>query len=100
LRKSLKRCPKTALPPSRGLHEGLLHYISRSAFAIAMKQFVPLTDEMLYSKAGPPMRLVPYRCGMVCRRAADEEPQPLQHLREWHEEAIVPNALLAARLPA
>jgi len=69
-------------------------------FAIAMKQFVPLTDEMLYSRAGPLMRLVPYRCGMLCHRGPDEEREPLQRLREWHEEAVIPSALLAVHRPA
>ncbi len=33
-----------------------------------MLQFVPLTDEMLYSCNGPPLRLVPYQCGLPCVR--------------------------------
>lgn len=33
-----------------------------------MLQFVPLTDEMLYSRNGPPLRLVPYQCGLPCVR--------------------------------
>lgn len=34
-----------------------------------MKQFVPLTDEMLYGTGGPPAVLIPYRCGMPCLHA-------------------------------
>jgi hypothetical protein len=33
-----------------------------------MLQFVPLTDEMLYSWHGPTLPLVPYRCGLACAR--------------------------------
>lgn len=33
-----------------------------------MLQFVPLTDEMLYAWKGPPLPLVPYRCGLPCVR--------------------------------
>ena len=33
-----------------------------------MRQFVPLTDEMLYARNGPPLRLVPYQCGLPCAR--------------------------------
>src|SRR5947207_5442944 len=69
-------------------------------FAIAMKQFVPLTDEMLYGLAGPPVSLVPYRCGMVCRRELVEERKPAPRPREWCEEAVIPSALLLAHLPA
>jgi hypothetical protein len=62
-----------------------------------MKQFVPLTDEMLYSLAGPPMPLVPYRCGMLCRRDALEEREPSRMPRE---ERANPSALLLVHLPA
>lgn len=31
-----------------------------------MRQFVPLTDEMLYQMGGLPMPLVPYRAGLEC----------------------------------
>jgi len=34
-----------------------------------MQQFVPLTDELLYSAGGLPAHLVPYRVGMPCGRA-------------------------------
>lgn len=33
-----------------------------------MLQFVPLSDEMLYAREGPPLLLVPYRCGLPCAR--------------------------------
>lgn len=33
-----------------------------------MRQFVPLTDEMLYARNGPPLQLVPYQCGLPCAR--------------------------------
>ena len=39
-----------------------------------MKQFVPLTDDMLYRPGGPPAMLVPYQCGVVCCHRAGEEP--------------------------
>lgn len=35
-----------------------------------MKQFVPITDELLYSHDGPVLRLVPYRCGLPCSHDA------------------------------
>ena len=41
-----------------------------------MKQFVPITDELLYGEAGLPAELVPYRCGLPCRHAAAEDAQP------------------------
>jgi hypothetical protein len=31
-----------------------------------MKQFVAMTDEMLYRSDGPPGPLVPYQCGVFC----------------------------------
>ena len=31
-----------------------------------MKQFVAMTDEMLYRPDGPPGPIVPYRCGVFC----------------------------------
>lgn len=36
---------------------------------IAMRQFVPMTDELLYRAGGPPGRLVPYRAGLECWHA-------------------------------
>lgn len=38
-----------------------------------MKQFVPLTDDMLYRAGGPPAMLVPYHCGVACWHRAREE---------------------------
>lgn len=34
-----------------------------------MRQFVPMTDELLYRAGGPPGRLVPYRAGLHCWHA-------------------------------
>ena len=31
-----------------------------------MKQFVAVTDELLYRSDGPPGPLVPYQCGVFC----------------------------------
>ncbi|MBN8885445.1 MAG: hypothetical protein J0I77_06980 [Rudaea sp.] len=38
-----------------------------------MRQFVPMTDEMLYRAGGPPCRLVPYRAGLDCWHALGED---------------------------
>jgi len=38
-----------------------------------MRQFVPLTDEMLYAMGGLPGPLVPYRAGLACWRALGNE---------------------------
>ena len=67
---------------------------------MVMRQFVPLTDEMLYSLAGPPMPLVPYCCGMVCRRELVEELEAVPRAREQREPLAMPNATLSAYLPA
>ena len=61
-----------------------------------MKQFVPLTDEMLYSLVGPPVPLVPYRCGLPCQRELSEEHKPPVRARE----ESMPSASLSAHLPA
>lgn len=46
-----------------------------------MKQFVPMTDEMLFSAKSPLAALVPYRSGMACLHR-------LSHLRE-QEQALL-----------
>lgn len=38
-----------------------------------MRQFVPMTDELLYRVGGPPGRLVPYRAGLDCWHALGED---------------------------
>ncbi len=38
-----------------------------------MKQFVAMTDEMLYRSDGPPGPLVPYQCGVFCWHQLREE---------------------------
>ena len=38
-----------------------------------MRQFVPMSDEMLYRAGGPPGRLVPYRVGLDCWHALGED---------------------------
>lgn len=38
-----------------------------------MKQFVPLTDDMLYQAGGPPVMLVPYHYGIPCCHRASED---------------------------
>jgi len=38
-----------------------------------MKQFVPITDDMLYRGGGPPGPLVPYCVGMMCGWMAGAE---------------------------
>ena len=38
-----------------------------------MRQFVPMTDELLYRAGGPPGRLVPYRAGLRCWHALGED---------------------------
>lgn len=38
-----------------------------------MKQFVAMTDDMLYRSDGPPGPMVPYQCGVFCwHRLRDE----------------------------
>jgi hypothetical protein len=34
-----------------------------------MRQFIPMTDELLYRAGGPPGQLVPYRAGIACWHA-------------------------------
>jgi hypothetical protein len=42
-----------------------------------MRQFVPMTDELLYRTDRLPGPLVPYRCGLPCwHRLQDEPPAP------------------------
>jgi len=38
-----------------------------------MKQFVAMTDELLYRADGPPGPLVPYQCGVFCWHQLREE---------------------------
>lgn len=38
-----------------------------------MKQFVAMTDEILYRLDGPPGPLVPYQCGVFCWHQLREE---------------------------
>ena len=38
-----------------------------------MRQFVPMSDEMLYRAGGPPGLLVPYRVGFDCWHALGED---------------------------
>lgn len=45
-----------------------------------MRQFVPMTDDMLYRAGGPPEPLVPYRPGVLCWRLlshTDQQPGSL-----------------------
>jgi len=64
---------------------------------VRMKQFIPLTDEMLYSLAGPPAPLVPYRCGMHCRRELAEESAIEAYARV---DSVAPSASPSTCLPA
>jgi hypothetical protein len=70
--------------------------LPQNRYAIAMKLFVPLTDELLYSLAGPPAPLVPYRCGMLCRRG--QESEPVDPIRP-HDEPLF-SVSPSIRLPA
>jgi hypothetical protein len=38
-----------------------------------MKQFVAMTDDMLYRSDGPPGPIVPYQCGVFCWHRLREE---------------------------
>lgn len=40
-----------------------------------MKQFVAMTDDVLYRGDGPPVPLVPYQCGVFCWHRLREESQ-------------------------
>jgi len=40
-----------------------------------MKQFVAMTDEMLYRTDGPPGPIVPYQCGVFCWHQMRDEMQ-------------------------
>jgi hypothetical protein len=46
-----------------------------------MRQFVPMTDEMLYSADGPPGPLVPYRFGVPCQRDSAAVQNPMERTR-------------------
>lgn len=39
-----------------------------------MRQFVPMTDELLYRTDSLPGPLVPYRCGLPCWHRLQDEP--------------------------
>jgi hypothetical protein len=41
-----------------------------------MKQFVAMTDDVLYRGDGPPVPLVPYQCGVFCWHRLRDESQP------------------------
>lgn len=49
-----------------------------------MRQFVPMSDEMLYRAGGPPGRLVPYRVGVDCWHALGED-----GVYRFNDEAVV-----------
>lgn len=59
------------------MHLCLLQWMSpeTAAFKSAkhMKQFVAMTDEMLYRPDGPPGPLVPYQIGVFCWHQLREE---------------------------
>ncbi len=57
-----------------------------------MRQFVPMTDELLYRAGGPPGRLVPYRAGLNCWHALGED-----GFYRFGEEAV---DAAAVRIPA
>lgn len=57
-----------------------------------MRQFVPMTDELLYRAGGPPGRLVPYRAGLACWRALG--PDGIYH---FDEDVAEPAASLPQR---
>jgi hypothetical protein len=40
-----------------------------------MKQFVAMTDDVLYRSDGPPGPIVPYQCGVFCWHQLREEMQ-------------------------
>ena len=47
-----------------------------------MRQFVPMTDEVLYQRENFPGPLVPYQCGVPCwHQLAEESAQPLEATR-------------------
>lgn len=57
-----------------------------------MKQFVPLTDDMLYRADGALPMLVPYHCGIpCCHRARDESDHAIDAIeaedRDWLSDA-------------
>ena len=62
-----------------------------------MRQFVPMTDEMLSQLASLPGPLVPYRCGVPCRHALSEvtptistpsSARDLEHVADLHAELV------------
>jgi hypothetical protein len=67
---TIKSRPQIAPPPSWRFHLCLFDWRRPSA-EFAMRQFVPMTDEMLYAPGNvvagnEPLRLVPYQCGVPC----------------------------------
>jgi hypothetical protein len=66
-----------------------------------MKQFVPITDDMLYRMGGPPGPLVPYQYGIVCwRQLADEAKTIAQFAPRMRAETEPLSASPSACLPA
>jgi hypothetical protein len=61
-----------------------------------MRQFIPMTDELLYRPGGPPGDLVPYRTGVACWHALGAD--GIYHFAEMD---FVPSPLRAhAALPS
>ena len=52
-----------------------------------MRQFVPMTDELLYRAGGPPGQLVPYRAGLNCWHALG--PDGVYHFYDGAADASV-----------
>jgi hypothetical protein len=52
-----------------------------------MRQFVPMTDEMLYSAGGPPGPLVPYRFGVPCQRDSAVTQNPTERAMSAFDSA-------------
>jgi hypothetical protein len=54
----------------------------------AMRQFVPMTDEMLENVDALPGPLVPYRCGLPCWHRLQGEPERPKALLRLPPQAI------------
>jgi hypothetical protein len=81
-------------------HADLLDYARTNGWRLAMRQFVPMTDDMLENAGQLPGPLVPYQCGVPCWHRLRAEPErpatPLRLPAPTAANAIEAGALLNA----
>jgi hypothetical protein len=71
-------CLQRARTLSLSFHAALFDYAGPDWLEIAMRQFVPMTDDMLEHSDQLPGPLVPYQCGFRCWHRLQAEPQRVQ----------------------